>query len=98
MRLNKRGDRTGLSPKPKGADNTCSKKWDVYKDGKFMKTCYGLRETGEFIGKRPDYTWQIANGQISGKKKSNPVTTKDGWTVLRHGMMWGYWLRQDDQQ
>jgi hypothetical protein len=98
MKLNKIGNRTGTAPKPKGEKAKLSHKWDLYKNGVFQKTYIGLSEVALVLGTSPQYCWQMAHHYTSGYIKKAPCTTKDGYTILRHGLEYGYWLKQDSAE
>jgi hypothetical protein len=98
MKLNKNGKLTGTAPKPKGEKSKLSHKWDLYQNGEYIDTYVGLTAISNKIGKSPQYCWQMAFHYTAGYIKKAPCKTKEGYTILRHGLEYGYWLRQDDQQ
>jgi len=98
MKLNRIGTRTGMSPKPTGADSKLSKEWDLYHNHEFVATYKGLTEISKVIGKSPQYCWQMAHHYTSGYQKGHPCMTKEGYRILQHGLEYGYWLKQDGEE
>ena len=98
-------DKRKFNRRPKGSKNKnpypltghkspFAKLWDVYQHGEFIGTYKSTAEVAKVIQKSPVRCWQIANGYQGNKNYGHPIVTQEGWSVLRHGEDYGWWLEE----
>lgn len=75
-----------------GKEHHKTKQWDLYQAGKFIGTYYGLAALCSTSGHSPMRAWQMANGYNGNRKKDCPITCTNGFTILRHGEEYGWWI------
>lgn len=95
----KPGHRTGQHGNhAKGPRDNTGSSWDVYQNGEFIGTFPSLTRVGQIINHTPVYCWQMVYGKVSGRNMNRPHTDMAGYTVLKHGDQFGYWLGQSEEQ
>ena len=75
-----------------GKEHHRTKKWDLYEGSRFIGTYDGLAELCSVTGHSPVRAWQMANGYNGNFKKPHPHTDLRGFTILKHGEEFGWWL------
>ena len=77
---------------PKGKNHWHAKLWDVYHHGNFIGTFKSQDEVSKVVGCSAMRCWQMANGWNGGRQYDHPITSKNGYTVLPQGDIYGWWI------